>query len=237
LQAGISECEIILSTGMSSLDEVKTALGVLAFGLIGAKAAPSRDAFAQAFVSDAGSRALREKVTLLHCTTEYPAPVEETNLRAMQTMRDAFRLRVGLSDHTEGTAIPIAAAAMGAEIIEKHFTLDRSLPGPDHKASLEPAELREMIAGIRAAEENVGAVILVTDAALGDGVKQPQPSEVKNFAIDRKSLVALTAIKFGEAFTKDNLGIKRPGTGVSPMKYWEQLGQTADRDLSEGDLI
>ena len=237
LQTGMSGCKIILSTGMSTLNEVEQALGVLAFGMTEPGGKPSRAAFAAAFESEGGKAALAGKVTLLHCTTEYPAPVEDANLRAMETMRDAFGLRVGLSDHTEGTAVPIAAVAMGAEIIEKHLTLNRSLPGPDHKASLEPAELTEMIAGIRAAEEELSDGIRAVEYAMGDGVKHPQPSEMKNMAIARKSLVALKPIKAGEAFTEDNLGVKRPGTGASPMEYWERLDRMAERDFGTDETI
>ncbi len=226
LQAGMSGCEIILSTGMSTIDDVREALGVLAFAMTEPDAKPSRAAFRAAFESEDGKAALADRVTLLQCTTEYPAPVEDANLRAMETMRDAFGLRVGLSDHTAGISVAIAAAALGAEVIEKHFTLDRGLPGPDHKASLEPAELTELVAGIRAVER-----------AMGDGVKKPQPSEEKNISVARKSLVALRPIKEGETFTEDNLGVKRPGTGASPMGYWERLGRTAERDLNEGDVL
>lgn len=225
LQAGESGCNIILSTGMSTMDEVEEALGVLAFGLTGS-GQPSSDAFQESLISDQGKKALTEKVTLLHCTTEYPAPFSDANLKAMDTMRDAFGLRVGLSDHTPGIAVSIAAAARGACVIEKHFTMDRTLPGPDHRASLEPGELKEMIAGIRAVE-----------VALGDGVKKPQPSEVKNLDRARKSLVTLKPVKAGEAFTEDNLGVKRPGGGASPMEYWEKLGQLAARDFAEGEQL
>ncbi len=162
----------------------------------------------------------------MHCTTEYPAPFDETNLNAMETLSDAFGLDVGLSDHTPGIVIPLAAAALGATVIEKHFTLDRTLPGPDHQASLEPGELKAMVLGIRAVSQ-----------AMGDGVKQPQPSEMENRGVVRKSLVALKPIKEGETFGEDTLGIQRPGTGVSPMEYWERLGRTAARDLNEGDIL
>ena len=217
--------KIILSTGMSTLGEVKQALGVLAFGLVGS-GQPSRPGFAEAFASAKGQKALRGKVTLLHCTTEYPAPFTEVNLRAMETMRRAFGLAIGLSDHTPGIAVPIAAVALGARVIEKHFTLDRTLPGPDHKASLEPGELRAMIDGIRAVE-----------AALGDGRKRPMPSELKNRDVARRSLVALAPIAKGEAFTDENLGAKRPGNGVSPMTYWDWIGRTADRARAEGSIL
>ena len=226
LQAGRSGCEIILSTGMSTIDEVREALGVLALAMTEQAAKPSRTAFAAAFESGDGHAALIDKVTLLHCTTEYPAPFDEVNLNAMETLRRVFGLDVGLSDHTPGIAVPIAAAALGATVIEKHFTIDRTLPGPDHQASLEPSELKAMVEGIRAVEQ-----------AMGDGVKQPQPSEVKNMAVARKSLVALKPIKAGDSLTEDNMGVKRPGTGVSPMEYWERLDRTAERNLKEGEIL
>jgi sialic acid synthase SpsE len=217
---------VILSTGMSTLDEIETALGILAFGFTTTNKEPSLDAFKSSFASDAGHSALKEKVTLLQCTTEYPAPYEDANLNAMATMRRAFGLPVGLSDHTAGIAVPISAAALGADVIEKHFTIDRSLPGPDHQASLEPEELKEMVDGIRAVE-----------AALGDGIKQPRPSEIKNIDIVRKSLVTLKAIKVGEPFSEDNIGNKRPGTGKSPMAYWSLLGKLAERNFAEGEQL
>lgn len=226
LAAGKSNCDIFLSTGMSTLAEVETALGVLAFGLIQTDTAPSLVTFKEAFASKDGQERLKQKVTLLHCTTEYPAPYADANLRAMETMRNAFEIRVGFSDHTPGIAVPIAAAALGAGVIEKHFTLDRLLPGPDHQASLEPNELKDMIDGIRAIE-----------AALGDGVKQPQPSEFKNIDIVRKSLVIIKSMQMGEPFTQKNLGNKRPGTGKSPMEYWDQLGQPAKRDFAKGEQL
>ena len=225
LEAGRSGCKIILSTGMSTLDEVEGALGVLAFAMTG-NTEPSEDVFQGAFASEAGKKALSETVTLLHCTTEYPAPIEDANLNAMETMRDAFGLRVGLSDHTPGIAVVIAATGLGAAVIEKHFTLDRTLPGPDHRASLEPGELKDMVSGIRAVER-----------AMGNGEKVPRPSEIKNMVITRKSLVALRPIKSGETFTKDNLGVKRPGSGISPMAYWAHLGREAERDLAEGEVL
>ncbi len=226
LQAGQSGCDIILSTGMSTLQEVEDALAVLAFGFTDPRGTPGRQAFRAAFASAAGRAALSEKVVVLHCTTEYPAPAGDTNLAAMATLADAFGLRVGLSDHTEGIAVPIAAAALGAHVIEKHFTLDRALPGPDHKASLEPGELTAMIAGVRAVE-----------AALGDGVKGPRPSEMKNMDIARKSLVALRPLRAGEPFGADTLGAKRPGSGISPMDYWDWLGRPAPRDFAADETL
>jgi len=226
LQAGQSGCDIIMSTGMSTLNEVEAALGVLAFGLAGTGGEPSVQAFKAAFASDAGQAGLKKKITVLHCTTEYPAPFEDANLKAMATLKDTFGLSVGLSDHTPGIAVAIAAAALGAAVIEKHFTLDRSLPGPDHQASLEPGELADMVAGIRAVEQ-----------ALGDGEKKPQPSEVKNKDIARKSLVAARAIRKGETIEAGDLTARRPGGGLSPMDYWQWLGQKADRDLAEGEML
>lgn len=220
-------CDLIVSTGMATLAEVETALGVIAFGLISkADTVPSERAFAEAYASEAGREALKEKVTLLHCTTEYPAPMNEINLRAMQTMATAFGLTLGYSDHSAGITIPIAAAALGAQLIEKHFTLDNTMEGPDHKASLEPNELAAMVQGIRDIEQ-----------ALGNGIKGPQPSEIKNKPIARKSLVAAAIIRAGDVFTKENLTVKRPGEGLSPYQYWSLLGNTAGRDYAEGELI
>lgn len=227
LEAARAKSRIILSTGMSTLAEVAAALGVLAFGhTASADARPGRDAFRAAFASEAGKAALRDRVSLLHCTTEYPAPAEEANLRAMATLEREFGLPVGLSDHSTGIHITIAAVALGARIIEKHFTLDRGLPGPDHAASLEPAELGSLVKAVRSVE-----------AALGDGVKRPTPSESKNLPIARKSLVAARAIRAGEAFSAANLTTKRPGDGRSPFDYWSLLGTSATRGYEEDDVI
>lgn len=226
LRIAQSGCRIILSTGMSTLAEVEAALGVLAFGMLPPSGAPSPKAFKQAFASQRGLELLRERVMLLHCTTEYPAAVGEVNLLAMETMRNAFDLPVGYSDHTEGIHIAIAAVAQGACTIEKHFTLSRALPGPDHKASLEPGELTAMVAAIRDVE-----------AALGNGVKQPSPTEIRNRAVVRKSLVAARDIASGEALTAEALTCKRPGGGISPMHYWEWLGRPAQRSYAADELI
>lgn len=217
---------VILSTGMSTLGEVETALGVLAFGYLFKNGRPSLWKFQAAYCSAKGQAVLAKKATLLHCTTEYPAPFAEVNLKAMATLKTAFGLPVGFSDHTPGIAIPIAAVALGATVIEKHFTLDRNLPGPDHKASLEPAELKAMVAAIRQVE-----------AALGDGRKVPSLSEWKNRDIARKSIVAVCPIKKGAVFTEDNITVKRPGFGVAPMHYWDFLGKRADKDYFEDELI
>jgi len=194
---------VLLSTGMANLGEIEAAINV---------------------VEQAGTP--RDKITVLHCTTEYPTPMEDVNLRAMVNIGKAFGVSVGYSDHTPGIEVPIAAVALGATVIEKHFTLDRTLPGPDHRASLEPGELKAMVQGIRNIEK-----------ALGDGIKRPSPSELKNKPIARKSLVAARPIKAGEAFTEDNLMAKRPGTGISPMQWDEVIGRTAPRDFSEDELI
>jgi sialic acid synthase SpsE len=194
-------------------------LGVFAFGFVEpSTATPRHGDFERAFSSEAGQRALRDRVTLLHCTTEYPAPVGDVNLRAMETMAATFGLPVGYSDHTQGDHVSVAAVARGARVLEKHFTINRNLPGPDHQASLEPGELRELVRRVRDIEQ-----------ALGDGIKRPAPSEWKNRAIARKSLVAAKAIQVGEAFTEENLACKRPGTGASPFGYWQTLGEAARR--------
>lgn len=195
--------KVILSTGMANLGEVEAAI--------------------RALIS---SGLDRDKITLLHCTTEYPAPLCEVNLSVMNTLRVAFNLPVGYSDHTEGIAISIAAAALGARVIEKHFTLDRGLPGPDHKASIEPQELARMIRSIRQVEQ-----------ALGSPLKGPSPSELKNVNAARKSLVASRFIAEGEKFTRDNLAARRPGNGISPMRIDEIIGRSAFRPFEPDELI
>lgn len=220
-------CDLIVSTGMATLAEIELALGVIAFGYTAPhNTEPSVLAFQQAYASEEGQQALKKKVTILHCTTEYPAPMKEINLKAMDTLANAFELPAGYSDHSEGITIPITAVARGAVLIEKHFTLDKNMEGPDHKASLEPDELAAMVTAIRQVE-----------VALGSAVKTPTVSEVKNKAVARKSLVAAQAIKAGETLTRDNLTIKRPGSGMSPYRYWELLETPASRDYQVGDLI
>ena len=217
---------VILSTGMSTLGEVETALGVLAFGYLNNSDKPSLQNFQNAYCSDAGHKVLKEKVILLHCTSEYPAPFEDVNLCVMETMRKALGLPVGLSDHTPGIAVPIAAVALGAAVIEKHFTLDRNLPGPDHKASLEPDELKAMVTSIRNIE-----------VALGDGHKVPALSEMKNRNIARKSVFAAMPVSKGEIFSASNLTMKRPGNGLSPMKYWKLIGEQSKKNYDEDEQI
>ena len=164
---------------------------------------------------------------MLHCNTEYPTPFEDVNLKAMDALRNEFGVEVGYSDHTKGIEVPIAAVALGATIIEKHFTLDRNMEGPDHKASLEPDELKAMVSSIRNIEKAVG----------GDGTKHVSESEKKNIAIARKSIVAASDIKAGDVFTEQNLTVKRPGSGISPMRWEEVLGQKAKKDFNEDELI
>lgn len=192
---------VVLSTGMCELEEIQKAVNVL---------------------KSSGT----PKITLLHCNTEYPTPYEDVNLRAMETMREHFGVEVGYSDHTPGIEVPVAAAALGAVVIEKHFTLDRNMEGPDHKASLEPEELAAMVAAVRHIE-----------AALGDGKKIVSPSEAKNRDIARKSIVARRTIQAGETLTEENLAVKRPGGGVSPMRWFEVLGTQAVRGFKEDESI
>ncbi|MGV2874158.1 N-acetylneuraminate synthase [Colwellia sp. E150_009] len=219
-------CDLIVSTGMATLSEIEQALSVIAFGYTNPKDNPTEEALQTAYFSEQGKQLLKDKVTLLHCTTEYPAPFNDINLNAMNTMKDAFKLEVGYSDHSAGTVVPIAAVAKGAVLIEKHFTVDKALPGPDHKASLDPIELKEMVDGIR-----------IVEKILGDGIKGPRPSEVKNKAVARKSLVAAKAINRGEVFSQENIAIKRPGTGINPIKYWDLLDTNATKEYKEGELI
>ncbi|MBU1019870.1 MAG: N-acetylneuraminate synthase [Firmicutes bacterium] len=192
---------VILSTGMSTMDDIKSAIEVL---------------------KNNGATDL----TVLHCTTEYPTPFNDVNLKAMLSIQEEFHVQVGYSDHTNGIEVPIAAVALGATIIEKHFTLDRKMEGPDHKASLEPEELKAMVSAIRHIE-----------SALGDGIKQPAESEIKNMEVVRKSIVAKHPIKQGELLTEQNLATKRPGNGLSPMKWYEVVGTNAIKDFNEDELI
>ncbi len=218
--------KIILSTGMSTLAEVEVALGILAHGYLYPNQKPLLSNSKDVFCSSDGQDILQRKVELLHCTTEYPSPYSSVNLRAMDTLKAAFNLPVGLSDHTLGVYIPIAAVARGATIIEKHFTLDKNLPGPDHKASLEPKELKDMVLGIRAVEESIG-----------HGVKIPASVEVHNINIARRSLVAAIDIKKGDVFTEENLISKRPGTEGNSIDYWDFIGKQAQRDIDEDEII
>jgi len=217
---------LIVSTGMCTLGDIETALSVLAFGYTKRGIPNSLAACAQAYALPKARRRLQEKITILHCTTQYPAPFSEVNLRAMDTLAAAFDLPVGYSDHTEGIAVSIAAAAKGATLIEKHFTMDKSLPGPDHRASLDPNELAALVSAVRAVEQ-----------ALGNPVKCPSESELGNAPIARKSLVAAETVRKGQRWTIANLDAKRPGSGVSPMLYWDLLGREAERDYQPDEPI
>lgn len=218
---------IILSTGMATLAEVEQALGVIAFGYLREAAAqPTAGDFAQILLDRETWTELRSKLTLLHCTTEYPADPQSINLRAMATLSNAFGLPVGFSDHSRGIHVAAAAVALGATVIEKHLTLDRNLPGPDHRASIEPDELAAMIANIRDVE-----------ASLGDGRKIPAREEIANRSVARRSLVATSAIRSGDLFTEQNLGVKRPGDGIPPIEYWSYLGRKADRDYAANEAL
>lgn len=194
---------IIMSTGMADLKEIEDAFNILL-----------------------QSGTDRTNITILHCNTEYPTPFEDVNLSAMLTIKDALNINVGYSDHTLGIEVAIAAVALGANVIEKHFTLDKTLPGPDHKASLEPGELKAMVQAIRNIERS-----------LGDGIKKPSSSEIKNIAVARKSIVAKKCINKGEVFTTDNITSKRPGMGVSPMEWDNVIGKAAKGDFAEDEMI
>lgn len=209
---------IILSSGMALLGDIELALGVIAHALTGS-GAPSRDAFRTAYASDEGQAALRERISLLHCTTEYPAPAQAINLRAMGTLADAFGLTTGYSDHSLGISVSLAAAARGAKVIEKHITLDSKAHGPDHAASLEPEAFRQLVAGVREIEQ-----------ALGSSRKRSLPAEEGNRVVATKGLVAARPIKAGETFSAENLAVKRPAAGLPPADYWELIGTAAARD-------
>ena len=197
------KCPVYLSTGMATIDEVKWAVGILI---------------------SAGLE--KEKISVLHCTTAYPTPVEQANLKAITTLQQELRLPVGYSDHTTGLTAALSAVALGATIIEKHFTLSREQEGPDHRASLEPDELASLVSGIRE-----------VSTSLGTGVKSPQACELENIPIARKSIVASRAIEVGEEFTEDNLTTKRPGSGISPTRWYELLGKRATRNFSPDEMI
>lgn len=193
--------KVVMSTGMCDMNEIQDAIEVL-------------------------EKNGTTDITLLHCNTQYPTPYEHVNLSAMNSIKDALHKEVGYSDHTQGIEVPIAAVAMGATVIEKHFTLDKNMEGPDHKASLNPSELQQMVVAIRNIEQ-----------AIGNGLKEPSSSEITNKAVARKSIVASRSIKQGEVFSEDNLTTKRPGTGISPMRWYEVIGKVAPRDFSEDEII
>lgn len=193
--------KVVMSTGMCDMNEIQDAIEVL-------------------------EKNGTTDITLLHCNTQYPTPYEHVNLSAMNSIKDALHKEVGYSDHTQGIEVPIAAVAMGATVIEKHFTLDKNMEGPDHKASLNPSELQQMVVAIRNIEQ-----------AIGNGLKEPSSSEMANKGVARKSIVASRNIKQGEVFSEENLTTKRPGTGISPMKWYDVIGKVAARDFSEDEII
>ena len=217
---------VILSTGMATLDEVGEALGVLAFGYLRQGQPADRSDLLDALGDPRASEVLKRRVTLLHCTSEYPCPLDQVNLRAMDSLADRFGLAVGYSDHTLGIQVSVAAAARGACVLEKHFTLDRRLPGPDHAASLEPGELAALVRAVREVSQ-----------ALGQAEKAPAATEIRNAAVVRKSLVAARAISAGEPFSSANLTAKRPGIGRSPMDSWELFGTCSSRDYAADEAI
>ncbi|MDZ5471964.1 N-acetylneuraminate synthase [Bacillus sp. 31A1R] len=223
--ASLGVKNIILSTGMSTIEEIHNALAFLAYGF-SLKSNPTYSKVKEFYQTNEAKEILKNRISILHCTTEYPAPFNEINLGAIDVIRDTFNLEVGLSDHSEGILVPIAAVSKGSTIIEKHFTLDKSLPGPDHKASLNPEELKEMIDSIR-----------IIEVAIGKKVKQPTKTESKNKEIVRKSLVAAKKIKKGELFTFDNLTVKRPGFGKEPYYFWDYIGRAAEKDYEEDEVI
>jgi len=226
LQAARSGKDILLSTGMSNWDDIDRSLDVLAFGYLEPAKVPTPMALTKLRCSTEGQHALASKVTILQCTTEYPTPLSEVNLLVMPAMATRFGTRVGISDHTPGTVISIAAAALGASVIEKHFTLDRKLPGPDHKASLEPDELASMITGIRSVEQ-----------ALGGSEKHVTKSELANKTIVRKSLMAARPIVKGHLLTVNDIAIKRPGGGRSPMEFWSLIGTKAPHNYAKDEFF
>lgn len=227
LEIGREAKDVILSTGMCTLREIETALKTLAFAFDRSTADRLPTAgHLTAALDDRERSLLLGRVTVLQCTTEYPAPIEEANLRAMATIRDAFGLAVGYSDHTTGATASIAAVALGATVIEKHFTLDKTQDGPDHRASLEPDELKQFIAALRDAER-----------ALGSAEKSPTSTESKNIPIARKSIVASRAIARGELLSADNLTFKRPATGLAPIDFFDLVGTPAPRDMSEDEQL
>jgi len=221
------QVKLILSTGMSDIEEIKTALSVLAFGYSNNnQQTPSREKFKRALLSAQGIQALKKQVSLLHCTTEYPCPIDEVNLNVIKTLQDEFPLAIGYSDHTQGHHISLAAVAIGASIIEKHFTLDKKMNGPDHASSIEVNELTSMVQQIRD-----------IDRAKGQSIKATTASELKNLKIARKGLYAKIAIAQGEVFSDKNLTVKRPEALVPASDYWDKLGQIANKNYHPDEPI
>lgn len=226
LKAAQSRKKILLSTGMSTLEDIHNALAIIYYGFMYPGEVPINFDQIKSIYLEENTDILKENVTILQCTTEYPTPIEDLNLNVLNTLQDEFGTRIGLSDHSEGTLACSLAVALGATVIEKHFTLDKQMEGPDHKASLEPSELMTLINEIR-----------FTEKALGNKSKIISRSEEKNIAIARKSLIANQTIQIGEKFTEENLIIKRPGNGISPLLYWDYLGEKSQRSYTYDNLI
>ena len=221
-----TQLPVILSTGMSTLSDIEEAVSVLAFGYSRANEKPSKDGFFEAWQDEAARSQLRTQVTLLHCTSQYPAPFDEVNLKAMATLENAFGLEIGYSDHTNGISIPIAAAALGASVFEKHITLDKTSAGPDHAASLEPTEFKDMVDGIREA-----------CLALGSSKKPFRYLRYLQGKLQEKSLVASVEIEKGDIISADKIGVKRPANGRPPIDYWEVLGTKASKKIMKDDFL
>ncbi|AOV08504.1 N-acetylneuraminate synthase [Sporosarcina ureilytica] len=217
---------MIISTGMATMDDIHEALSFLAYGLAFPNQLVNLEKVQAFYHTDEAKLLLREYVTVLHCTTEYPAPFETINLTAINQMKNELQLPIGFSDHSEGITVPIAAVALGAVVLEKHITLNRQLPGPDHRASLEPKELEQMVNGIRVIEQS-----------LGTGIKKPTTIEFENRQAARKSVVAKVPIAIGETITENHLVIKRPGNGMPPYTYWSLIGKTAKKSYETDELL
>ncbi|MCY7294359.1 N-acetylneuraminate synthase [Alteromonas sp. a30] len=221
-----SGLDVIVSTGMATLSEIEQALKVISGGFLARENIDVNHQWDLAYTNPQAQTLLKEKVSILQCVTEYPAPADSLNLKAIQSIRETFGLNVGYSDHSLGIWAPISAVTLGATIVEKHFTLDKTLPGPDHQASLEPYELKAMVDAIRNVE-----------VALGDGIKRPVAAELKNREPARKSLVITAPLKQGEEITAAHLSVKRPEKGMSPSRYWDLIGKTANKDYQVGDFL
>lgn len=226
LEVAKTQMPMIVSTGMATLGEIEQALMVIAFGYARPNEAPSIEAFQQVWQQKDAHTLVSKKVTLLHCTSNYPTPLQDVHMCAMNTLANAFNVDVGYSDHTHGSLAAIVAVARGAKVIEKHFTLDKDLPGPDHKASLTPTELREMVHAIRNVE-----------TLLGSPIKHRTAAEESIVQVVRKSLVAGETIHVGDRFTEKNLTLKRAGSGISPMLFWEQLGKVSRATFQKSETI
>ena len=223
---GKTKNKIILSTGMTTIDEIENALSAISYGILGKNEKPSENLMQNLYKSEEVNDELKKRVTLLHCTSEYPAPDESINLKAMGSIRDYFDLNVGYSDHSLGIEVSLMAATMGASIIEKHFTIDKNLDGPDHQASLNPDELNNLVNLLRRAEK-----------IIGNGKKTPTLVEEKNKIVSRRSIFANSKIKKGDQFSLENLTLKRPGDGISPFRIWDLIDMYSKEDYKKDEKI